>query len=138
MNADQPTTAECQTRKFHPFRVWLVGLVLMLAYFNVGKGRFTFIVSWASTLPAWLKVVSGVIFYALLACVFVGMHRGVLLRRRIMHYSWLVAAVVSGFCFAACVADTPVLFAAVSLGVYLLNILCRGCVRLLSRKANRA
>jgi hypothetical protein len=138
MNGNPTTKEKHHGLKARPFKVWFIALALVVAYFSVGKGRFSFIVAWAAAIPVWLKVISGLLLYGLAACVFVGMHRGVLVGRRVLHYGWLVAAVLCGFLFAVCMADNPPLFVGLSLGIYVVDLLCRGCVSFTSRKPHHA
>ncbi len=138
MNPNPPATDEARGAKIHHLRVWLIALIVVVAYFGVGKGRIPFVAAWASTLPGWLKLGSALLFCGLMVRVFVGIYRGVFLGRTILHGSWLIAAVFSGFLFAACMADNPAIFVALSLGLYLLDLLCRCCVGAFSRKAGRA
>jgi len=126
-------SAATRDRKSHPrtlrqLRVLLISVAIVVAYGELGTGRFPFAVSWAAGIPVWMKVASGCSLYVVSAYVLTDMHRGVLLGRQVMGGHWLVVAVMVGIAFALSMADHPAIFIAVSLGIYPLDRLCRAVV----------
>jgi hypothetical protein len=118
--------------------VWIVSLALVVGYISVGRGRIPFVAAWATAIPAWVKVASALLLYALGAVVFVGIHRGVPLGKGRLPYCWLFAFVVAGYWFAVCFAADPAVFMGLTFGLYPVKLLCRGCVWAFGRKARRA